>query len=294
MEKYNYRCERTYMKNNKMIKIVFCGNEKNNSINKEKIEETLDKCFLNFNYKEDFETIISWIRTIFRDFDEKYLEVKLSKTDMKKNVVYVDNKLQSYEEEKDGEKVFKYTDSKELQFNKNLNEGEIDVLSIVSKKIEQLRTLKNISQLKLNSSNNILCGIYLLFYNEAPDLFDPKTLIKMQMMIIILKGFGLDLDYDFVKADRNMPKCYEIVNFVNRKKIFGEVKVNLTFPKKTSTFIKTIGRRINEYVSKSDDQLDELIRIGTNFYDSKNGKNDEVYAELTRAIKINKLSNFGC
>ena len=287
MLKNNKSIEKTLIDDNKVFYFIFTGNEKKENIDYDKLDKLIEQCFEKIKSCDDMIRNVTWLRTIFKDFDESYLEIHFFKGENKKIVVYIDKQLCLYEEVKKDNK-FIYRIGKELKLYNNDKENS-NILSIISRKIDQIKLLKDITMLKLSDNERLLCEIYYLFYGENPDLCSSDISIKMQMMLLILEKFDIFFDYQFAKRGRQVPVCYEVANFVKKMKPLGKVRVKLTLPPKKRQMIKEIGNKINNYISQSDNEVEELIRIGTSLYDSDFSQDDKNKDKIIGLIKTSKI-----
>lgn len=287
MLKNNKSIEKTLIDDNKVFYFIFTGNEKKENIDYDKLDKLIEQCFEKIKSCDDMIRNVTWLRTIFKDFDESYLEIHFFKGENKKIVVYIDKQLCLYEEVKKDNK-FIYRIGKELKLYNNDKENS-NILSIISRKIDQIKALKDVTMLKLSDNERLLCEIYYLFYGENPDLCSSNISTKMQMMLLILEEFDLSFDYEFTKQCRQIPVCYEVANFVKKMKPLGKVRVKLTLPPKKRELIKEIGNKINNYISQSDNEVEELIRIGTSLYDSHFSQDDKNKDKIIGLIKTSKI-----
>lgn len=287
MLKNNKSIEKTLIDDNKVFYFIFTGNEKKENIDYDKLDKLIEQCFEKIKSCDDMIRNVTWLRTIFKDFDESYLEIHFFKGENKKIVVYIDKQLCLYEEVKKDNK-FIYKIGKELKLYNNDKENS-NILSIISRKIDQIKALKDVTMLKLSDNERLLCEIYYLFYGENPDLCSSNISTKMQMMLLILEEFDLSFDYEFTKQCRQIPVCYEVANFVKKTKPLGKVRVKLTLPQKKRELIKEIGNKINNYISQSDNEVEELIRIGTSLYDSHFRQDDKNKDKIIGLIKTSKI-----
>lgn len=287
MLKNNKSIEKTLIDDNKVFYFIFTGNEKKENIDYDKLDKLIEQCFEKIKSCDDMIRNVTWLRTIFKDFDESYLEIHFFKGENKKIVVYIDKQLCLYEEVKKDNK-FIYRIGKELKLYNNDKENS-NILSIISRKIDQIKALKDVTMLKLSDNERLLCEIYYLFYGENPDLCSSNISAKMQMMLLILEEFDLSFDYEFTKQCRQIPVCYEVANFVKKMKPLGKVRVKLTLPPKKRELIKEIGNKINNYISQSDNEVEELIRIGTSLYDSHFSQDDKNKDKIIGLIKTSKI-----
>lgn len=282
--------QKNYNTTTSNMKIIFSGMQLNDNCNEDKQNEILDKCMNGLKNYNDLVRIVSWIRTIFKNWDEKFLEIQIFHNGNTTILLYEEKKLKLFEQVSSDGKRFLFKEGEKINFYNGTNSNDDNILNMLANRIEQIKKIKNISELKLNEFEQELCDIYYLFYNENPDFLSDELSIKMQMMILILKSLNMNNDYSFASKDRKVPICYEIVNFVNKMQPLGKVKVKSNLSERDKNAIKIIGQKINDYISKIDNQIDELIKIAIILFDHKRGED----VSEKEFIKQLKLSNFGC
>lgn len=280
--------QKNYSTTTSNMKIIFSGMQLNDNCDEVKQNEILDKCMNGLKNYNDLVRIVSWIRTIFKNWDEKFLEIQIFHNGNTTILLYEEKKLKLFEQVSSDGKRFLFKEGEKINFDNGINSNNDNILNMLANRIEQIKKFKNISELKLNEFEQELCDIYYLFYNENPDFLSDELSIKMQMMVLILKSLNMNNDYSFASKDRKVPICYEIVNFVNKMQPLGKLKLNLSERDKKA--IKIIGQKINDYISKSENQIDELIKMAIILFDHKCGED----VSEKEFIKQLKLSNFCC
>ena len=123
---------------------------------------------------------VSFIRTIFIDYDEHYLYIKYHDKNKDEYVEYKDKELTLYDVNiKEVEKKKKGKDSKEKNY--------------LRQKGETLNSLKNIGPIGVLPLHYKLIDMYNYFYNMHPNFSNNQINILFQCMIQILKRFDIDL-----------------------------------------------------------------------------------------------------
>ena len=263
---------------NKKLSFRFIGTENNSNIDYEELNRILEKYF-NYNTKtDDIYQIISWIRTILKDFDEEYLILEIANETTEEKVIYVNKVLTKYIK-KDKEHIsLNYDINKDQNLSISLPSININHYSSykqkeeeISKNLNQLYKLTNIIPVELTSFESALCLFYKNFYNEYPDFFDKDINIKMQSMMNILTTFGVIIDenIDFKLNSKKFPVSIELSKIITRLKPLGKVEhipsyVQLT--KEVENYIKVIGKNIMDYVKKTDNEIETLKKISRIFY----------------------------
>ena len=230
--------QKNYSTTTSNMKIIFSGMQLNDNCDEVKQNEILDKCMNGLKNYNDLVRIVSWIRTIFKNWDEKFLEIQIFHNGNTTILLYEEKKLKLFEQVSSDGKRFLFKEGEKINFDNGINSNNDNILNMLANRIEQIKKFKNISELKLNEFEQELCDIYYLFYNENPDFLSDELSIKMQMMVLILKSLNMNNDYSFASKDRKVPICYEIVNFVNKMQPLGKLKLNLSERDKKAIKIK--------------------------------------------------------
>ena len=286
MLKNEVKITKTFVSDDKKICFVFFGNEKRENIDYEKLNQIIEQYFKNLNYYDDTIRIISCIRTIFKDFDESYLEVSLSEEEKEISILYIDKLLFKYEESNKKGANIRYMIGRTIDYYDNgieqFNHGIID--SSLNK-IKYLKQLESIDGLKITCHDKILYQVYKLFYGEVPDFKIPSINIKFQMMLLILEEFGISFNYDFYKNKKNYPVSFEVTEFVNKMKLFGDIEEKDILSQENKNIVQIVGKNINEFINDQENSLETLIKLGTFLYIKRNCTYKENLLEESEYIK---------
>ena len=286
MLKNEVKITKTFVSDDKKICFVFFGNEKRENIDYEKLNQIIEQYFENLNYYDDTIRIISCIRTIFKDFDESYLEVSLSEEEKEISILYIDKLLFKYEESNKKGANIRYMIGRTIDYYDNgieqFNHGIID--SSLNK-IKYLKQLESIDGLKITCHDKILYQVYKLFYGEVPDFKIPSINIKFQMMLLILEEFGISFNYDFYKNKKNYPVSFEVTEFVNKMKLFGDIEEKDILSQENKNIVQIVGKNINEFINDQENSLETLIKLGTFLYIKRNCTYKENLLEESEYIK---------
>lgn len=286
MLKNEVKITKTFVSDDKKICFVFFGNEKRENIDYEKLNQIIEQYFENLNYYDDTIRIISCIRTIFKDFDESYLEVSLSEEEKEISILYIDKLLFKYEESNKKGANIRYMIGRKIDYYDNgieqFNHGIID--SSLNK-IKYLKQLESIDDLKITCHDKILYQVYKLFYGEVPDFKIPSINIKFQMMLLILEEFGISFNYDFYKNKKNYPVSFEVTEFVNKMKLFGDIEEKDILSQENKNIVQIVGKNINEFINDQENSLETLIKLGTFLYIKRNCTYKENLLEESEYIK---------
>lgn len=204
------------------------------------------------------------IRTIFNDFEEKYLYIYYSNFNDVKIVKYENKKLVYYEEENN---KFNLKYSLQGKINYSYYENDNLITENLSKVMSNIIYLSNVRAYKLTENDKILIKIYKLFYNESPDFSSKEINKKIQVMMSILSLFNITLPYDYGFTLYNeMPISLDLNMQVNRLYPFGKTFCDdILLTSDATKTIKIVGKCINEYASC----LEDLIKISKVIYISR-------------------------
>ena len=290
------RIEKTFFNKNKLLYFIFSGSEKKENIDYEKLNQIIDQCFENLQYCDDMIRNISRIRTIFKDFDESYLEIHLFEGENKIIILYVNKLLFRYEETNEKGVNIRYTIGKGISyFDNNFEPYTSGIIDCSINKIEYLKKLESVNSLKITYKDKILYQVYKLFYGETPDFSASSINVKFQMMLLILEEFGISFDYDFNKGRRDYPVSFEVTEFVNKMKLFGEIEDDVDLSEENKRIIQLVGNNINEYINNQDEPLKVLIKLGTILYTKRNctyGNQSLEELEYIKILSLIKKLNF--
>lgn len=261
----------------------FIGLPQNDSIDYDKLNNTINNCFNNSIETNDIKEKISWIRTIFKDFEEIYLEINLHyQTTCKEKIIYKNKNLNNYQKSIDDQININYN----LETNPNLfldianvklnNYHSYKIKSEITNSImEHLYSLVEINKIELTTDEKALCIFYKAFYGEYPNFSNKDINIKMQVMMSILTNFGICLDdsYSFMLNSKKFPISIALSKTVHKLKPFGKIE-NLDNMVRLDEIleqdIKTIGKIIKKHLSNTTNELECLKKLSTIFYTGHN------------------------
>lgn len=192
MKKYT----KTYNLNNEILIFTYIGEEKSSkNIDEEKINQLLDRCFLNTNYHLNFvslKEVISWIRTILRDYDETYLSVYAINEELKhatddcyiyeSSAEFINKKLAFY---KKNNKVCLDKKNNIFQpfFSNVFKPSDFAYdYETLKKDMPEIAELECINEVKIEKDEIEACEYYKLFYGDYPDFSDPDVNRKLYMI----------------------------------------------------------------------------------------------------------------
>lgn len=274
--------EKVIEDNQNFFYFKFIGNEKIEKINYENICFILDRCFEKIVTCKDLKQNVCYIRTIFEDFDEEYLEIQLNLPTTSQMIKYSNKELIFFEKDEqinDKDKINIKYDLEDLSVNSNisnvkLRDFRIKEYNIINKNLQELKELSKVDGIKLTTKDKALCLCYKLFYNELPDFSDKDINIKMQVMLSILLDFNICLidDYDFMLNSKKIPISYDLYRDVIRLIPVGKIyKLDNTvvLDREVANRIKIVGEELRKYVSKSENKVDDLKMLSRILYSSR-------------------------
>lgn len=288
---------------NGSIEVRYNGIPKNENINLAKIENLLED-FLNNHRSNNMIEIVTIIRTIFKDCEEKLLVIFLSDENEAELIKYVNAELFLYEKSK-REENDEYYDRYKIKYeppygiNLEYNNPETELIDyssveLVSKEIteilKQIYYLKSIKAVILDRNDIALIQMYKLFYNENPNFSNKDINIKVQTMMYILSEFGISLDANYgfnLWGTEKMPVSLNLKQRVNKLYPLGEVlniEDSIKLADEPKKIIKIVGESIREVIANEQDQNEALITISKIIYASR-------YC-ISSNSDVNKLSEF--
>jgi len=266
----NKEIKKIIINNNSKLEFKFVGTEIKENIDYKELERLMDVCGEKLVLHHNIIKCVSWIRTILKDFDESYLEIKLIYEKNKQTMIkYVNKHLIFYETNNKDSYCIKYELGKGINLNLysdeyyDTNKG----IALVSNILTEIHALKDVKIVRLVGNDKIICEMYKVFYHENPDFSSKDINIKIQTMISILIEFFIGLqDYDFNLRRSEMPMSLDLYNDINRLIPLGKIE-SIEDPFKiheeTKQKIEIVGKNIRDYISKKDNPIDELITIST-------------------------------
>ncbi len=252
------------------ILIKFEGIEKKKDLDLNKIDNLLEISLENklCNYN-DIPNIVSLVKTILKDFDEQYLLIS-SSSDFKgiENFYIVDyiktdlNKFAIYKKpDFFNSALFEYQKNKEIKFSISL-ELSNNYKEFFDKNVDILEKLKKLEPKKLDDESKLICQLYQIFYNEAPDFSKDETLNRIQNMAVILSSFNIHLNSDYYfKVAKDKIISYPLQVKINDLLPFGlidKIDEPLVLNKKIIEKIKIIGEEIKNKTNYDLDKLNNL------------------------------------
>lgn len=255
----------------------------NPNVNKKEIKKLCDKCFENMETFYNFDQIITYIRTIYRDLEEKKLHINCSYSDDDKHRcidMYINNKSLTYfflTEKIDkntelsmecGEEQFKFEIYKDKKRINLFNTDKYDVY--IRNALKEMRSYENIEITELNNEHKVINDIYKLFYNQSPDFSDDNIELRVQAMLSILSHFGITLGdkYSFVNLplfDKE-PFSHNLSLLVKDLKPYGKIDdlvENIELKDSVKKIIRIVSENINSYVNEERDLDNVLVSLST-------------------------------
>lgn len=287
------------------IEIKYEGIPKDDSFDSDKTELLLEGFINNRKHNSMMETV-AIVRTMFRDCEEKLLEIRYRNEKEEEFVKYKSSDLLLYTIIKKQEINNHYTRYKiryeseyGLKFehrNDEFDVADFSRIDFVSEEVkdtlEKVYHLKNTEALVFNNEKKLLTEIYKLFYNETPDFSNKDIDVKIQTMMYILVEFGISLgdDYRFsLYGKQKMPFSIKLARLVENLYPFGEVidvKEGIRLKKEAESVIKIVGECVRETISNEKNQNKALITISkilyARMYCLSSGANISEISEFTK------------
>lgn len=267
------------------LEIRYTGIPKEN-VDLVKINLLLDKIVDNKYYGNNVPRIISAIRTILKDFEEKLLVVTRVSSNSTEIVKYDNGYLFHYELENedkmsvcyDGISGLNFSFSKDIIDDYSKSRIATKQFSVMSNLIQYLKDIKGI---KLDYDSNVLIEVYRLFYGENPDFSLQNINVRFQAMLSILAGFGISLGdyYSFLPGVEycdlekvNMPISLAIEQRVDSLFPLGEVTEfgeTFTLTDEAKSIIENVGESIRESIKGSKNKDKALITLSNIIYERR-------------------------
>lgn len=190
------------------LHFIYEGETKKGDFKKENITKRIDKIFDNNYFRNDIIRIVRHLRTIFKDFEEKFImvetivngtlrDVRYSKGVLKQygnteKYVFDNNTFNSYYDENGGS--FSFSNDNEIK-NYGLFQNEFE--KFIKDELNYINHLKNdVKPVTLSDEGKAIITVYNLFYKELPDLSEVGIETKFQNMLYILTEYGINFEID--------------------------------------------------------------------------------------------------
>ena len=197
---------------NILLKFEYSIIEKETKYDENEINKIINNCFNNKNFViDDLNTIIIYLRTIFKNFEEKNLKITLDNSNSIIIIIYENTILKKYyKKNKENNCEISY-DNVNLNFKSkkifNNNETKLFVMN----EMNNLIKLNNLKELSLPHDAIIINEIYKIFFKQNMDLYDEQLISKVQSIMSILSYHGITLDGDYYfPYNELLNECYSI------------------------------------------------------------------------------------
>jgi len=152
--------------------------------------------------KKNIKELVSFIKTIFRDFNEELLQVSYEDENTCEKVLYINGNLKNYIKEGSDYSISYNQASKiNLNYKKIKNISSYEEISRakeeISKLIESIYVIEDVPVIKLDEEAKKLIQVYQLFYQQNPDFSEEDISIKIEAMLVILAGFDYSLNENY-------------------------------------------------------------------------------------------------
>ncbi len=285
----NYK--KTYENEQQQISIELKGEAAQETFSQERSNQLLERCFAQkesyLNLPED----VSWVRTIFHDYHERFLQVDVQSETQKVGVTYVNNDLIFYQckevlgkSKKDLKVVYQvqYSKNNQVQFTLSDSDGQIveypfykNSLSLIQESMKEIRNLKRAYPVTLEEDGKALCEIYQLFYQELPDFSLEETKIKMQAMLSVLVECNISLGekYAFSHLSPNgLPISNDLDVLLSNLKPLGQVERQeepFLLAKEPQERIQIAGEIFHQNFASATNPLEMLETMSRVIYESR-------------------------
>jgi len=262
----------------KQLYIEFAGIQKVDNIDEKKINTILNNIFENNYIEFSIDKIVYYIRTIFKDYNEKYIFIKINDIIKNENInVTINNrKIENYEIEKDvefkniGVAKFKMSHKEDLDWSiSNLNginlltyscETKSSVLKLIFKNLRYIELINNnIFPKNLSRKEKALVEIYKLFFNDYPDFSNKQTRYNVYAMMSIINKYDIHLsdEYGFNINEEGYIFSSNIQNVINNLLPYGQIvsyEEELNINNEDKEIIMIIGEMIKKLCNEELDK----------------------------------------
>ena len=214
-------------KDSKSFDFWYEGKLINDNVDMKSIESILDR-FVNNLSHGNMRKNISFLRTIFKDFNEEKLVAWNDSDRARECVSYYNGNLSSYSYVKD-------------DFSLDYNYGKYSILDNddhdlnvrVENVLNNIHNLKHVDGVDLNRDTKQLAELYNKFYGEDIDFSDPFCNVKCQTLLSILEHYGIDIYSSYfddnlcdfsLRKNVDFPYSWGLTEFINNNFPLGVVK----------------------------------------------------------------------
>jgi|GEM_PF-5584632 len=267
--------------NGTKIKFKFVGTPKNQLplLKENNVEDIINNVFTEEcidEYSKNLGNFIFDIRTVFIDFEEKELNVELSKDNKVINFIEIsDKKVTKYYYQKEiDKKILKVNYSKEdgLNFdnyNHSLSTSK-EVLLNVTKSIKKIEAINSIKSplFSLSRDDKAIILIYELFYKKTIDFSKKETSKEINIMMAILNKFDVgikDSYYDVTlnKGTKEIDSSFD--GMTSKLKFYGKIKKDdsIKLKEEKIEIIKIVAVELKDLIENKD--YEQLTKLGICF-----------------------------
>ena len=272
----NFLFEKEFYCGKNTYYIVFKGMERGRKIDYSAICNRIDYDMKQIDLCDSLHKKIYFIRSIFKDYDENYLNVTVTNNQSISNVIYINKELEMYELNQKKSNQYGafhvvYDDLKGIQLNGDLMKDIRHSVSLTSLFMREIYHLQHAMPIILDRDSKLLCEIYQLFYQESIQFHDPDIRVKIQFMMFLLSEFGISLGdkYSFLMYSKGFPCSLELSYLINRLKpyqVIEHVEDPIEIANEAKQTIQIIGEVILEYIKDKKCVSSALVHISSVLY----------------------------
>lgn len=231
----------------------------------------------------DVPKIVINLRTVFKDYQEKFFSVEILKKEGfldDEIVVYKNTQLEKLEMWRNIEgklRVMRYNEedgvcssfrNRDTAYSREM----LDIIDFFHLFLQHLYDLKNATSRNLTQEEKNLVTMYKLFYQEVPDFSMKDTSRKFQLMLSILLDLGVieDQNYHFVTlGNGDVPQSFKLFSIISGLSLFDKLEdikgqsLDFIVQKK----IQSVGKSLRNE-SSSFKELEALIKLSKVLYAS--------------------------
>lgn len=272
----NFLFEKEFYCGKNTYYIIFKGMERGRKIDYSAICNRIDCDMKQIDLCDSLHKKIYFIRSIFKDYDENYLNVTVCNDEVVSNIVYVNKELKLYElEQKKSDRCdcyhIIYDEDRGIQVSGDLMKDIHHSVSLTSLFMKEIYHLKHATLIILDRDSKLLCEIYQLFYQESIQFHDPEIRVKIQFMMFLLSEFGISLgdQYSFTMNSKKFPCSIELSDVINRLKPYQtieHIEDSIKIAEEAKETIKVIGECVRDYILGQKNVSSILILISSVLY----------------------------